>query len=553
MPLILRLDTFLRRLPECKKGPYQHNQPSIAPQIATSMRRHCVSPMRGQPLLSAEGPDEIVNNIAEDELYAYRRNRWICNETLQLSERYLKFDLNKLLDAAVAASEGAQYCTRVHKCREGLNNKAFQNPCAGPAFYNTASEVATREFLRDLLEIPSPRILAWCADRNNPVKAEYILEERAPGVPLGSLWYQWEIHSRLGIIQEIVEMERKLASAKFLKSGCIFFREDAPPDNSSDISLSGSVLPLPLSSLDRFKLGPLVSSELWRGDRSALDLNRGPYNEPQEFIKAMGTNEIQFIKTHAHPRMNYHRSLIKPELPNEVLTLLERYLQLAPAMIPPKGPEDIHSPTLWHPDLHLDNIFVDPESQKITRIIDWQSATVMPLFYQCGIARMFQCPWTPFKIEVCLKYYEALTHTNNPRHWAALQLQRQNLEARTEPSRAVIRVWENRNVLFLRRALLEMIEQWDSLCPGALCPVSFSEQELKLHEIEEDSMSDSVYLMRHFRDNWAIPPDGMVEPSRFDEIRAAVEEVKEKFIAAAGEDAEKAARIWPYQDRDPEG
>jgi hypothetical protein len=45
----------------------------------------------------------------------------------------------------------------------------------------------------------------------------------------------------------------------------------------------------------------------------------------------------------------------------------------------------------------------------------------------------------------------------------------------------------------------------------------------------------------------------MAEPSRFDEIRAALKEVKESFIAGAGGDAEKAARIWPYQDRDADG
>ena len=95
----------------------------------------------------------------------------------------------------------------------------------------------------------------------------------------------------------------------------------------------------------------------------------------------MGTNEIQYVKTYAHPRMNYHRSSTEPELPDEVLTLLERYLQLSPAMVPPKSLDDTHLPTLWHPDLHLDNVFVDPESQQITRIIDWQSAAVVPFFY----------------------------------------------------------------------------------------------------------------------------------------------------------------------------
>jgi hypothetical protein len=60
----------------------------------------------------------------------------------------------------------------------------------------------------------------------------------------------------------------------------------------------------------------------------------------------MATNEIEYVKTHAHPRMNYHRSSTEPEMPEEVLTLLERYLQLSPAMVPPKGPEDTLTNTL---------------------------------------------------------------------------------------------------------------------------------------------------------------------------------------------------------------
>jgi hypothetical protein len=62
---------------------------------------------------------------------------------------------------------------------------------------------------------------------------------------------------------------------KFTKSGCIFFREDVPLDMSTDISLDTSVLFSP-SVLERFKLGPLVSSEIWHGDRTAIKMNRGP-------------------------------------------------------------------------------------------------------------------------------------------------------------------------------------------------------------------------------------------------------------------------------------
>jgi hypothetical protein len=78
-----------------------------------------------------------------------------------------------------------------------------------------------------------------------------------------------------------------------------------------------------------------------------------------------------------------------------MLNLLDRYLQLASAMVPPQSINDAHSPTLWHPDLHLNNVFVDPQSKQITHVIDRQSAAVLPFFYQCGVPTMFKHPGGP--------------------------------------------------------------------------------------------------------------------------------------------------------------
>lgn len=71
------------------------------------------------------------------------------------------------------------------------------------------------------------------------------------------------------------------------------------------------------------------------------------------------------------------------EVQEELAFLLERYIQLLPVFIPPrficgygrlvgygKVVYNAHSPTLWHPDLHLENIFVDPSSKKITDIVN---------------------------------------------------------------------------------------------------------------------------------------------------------------------------------------
>jgi hypothetical protein len=69
-------------------------------------------------------------------------------------------------------------------------------------------------------------------------------------------------------------------------------------------------------------------------------------NRPLEFIDVIYTNEKLVIKSLTYPYINYYRSYIEPELPKEVLDLLERYLQLALALVPPLRTDDIHSLTL---------------------------------------------------------------------------------------------------------------------------------------------------------------------------------------------------------------
>jgi hypothetical protein len=72
----------------------------------------------------------------------------------------------------------------------------------------------------------------------------------------------------------------------------------------------------------------------------------------------MVKNKAEFIKAHTCPWMNPARSLGEPELLDEMLDLFNQYLRLSPAMVPPQTPNDTHSSTLWHPDLHLDNVFI---------------------------------------------------------------------------------------------------------------------------------------------------------------------------------------------------
>lgn len=118
-------------------------------------------------------------------------------------------------------------------------------------------------------------MLSWSSDAaKNLVQAEYIIEEKAPGVRLGSVWNQWPRPLKLQLITQLVEIENKLTTITFDKHGCIYFKEDLR-------SLVGEAEDIHTQSgrsdvLERFSLGPLTANELWSGTRVDMNLDRGP-------------------------------------------------------------------------------------------------------------------------------------------------------------------------------------------------------------------------------------------------------------------------------------
>lgn len=130
--------------------------------------------------------------------------------------------------------------------------------------------------LREVANVPIPRALAWSSDSANPVEAEYIIEEKAPGTRLGSLWHQWPRESKLRVIEQVVDLEHVLTTIKFTKHGCLYFKEDLPQSfrEGNDNLLVDS--PRDLANLDRYATGPLTGAELWNSGRGDMDLDRGP-------------------------------------------------------------------------------------------------------------------------------------------------------------------------------------------------------------------------------------------------------------------------------------
>ena len=118
----------------------------------------------------------------------------------------------------------------------------------------------------------------------NAVGAEYIIEEKARGQLLGTLWYQWSVGSRLDIVSQIVDMERKLASISFPEHGCIYYKTDLDRKGLAAKSLTTELLitesltsSLDPSILSQFTVGLLIEARLWEGERTKTGLDRGPW------------------------------------------------------------------------------------------------------------------------------------------------------------------------------------------------------------------------------------------------------------------------------------
>ncbi|KAH7333470.1 hypothetical protein BKA65DRAFT_553820 [Rhexocercosporidium sp. MPI-PUGE-AT-0058] len=149
----------------------------------------------------------------------------------------------------------------------------------------------------------------------------------------------------------------------------------------------------------------------------------------------------------------------------------------------------------------------------------------------------------------CLhKYYLAITRNKNPRHWAALQLQD---DVRTQPTYIVQNVWKDCDVFFIRRALIRIVNAWEDLCPDSgPCPVSFNEQELGLHALEEEHRGYVSEILTVFRNNWRLAPDGLIESAQFDAVQNELARIRVVFVGSADDEEERllAEKIWPYQD-----
>lgn len=136
---------------------------SISRRPCVSYHVHKFSILSSQPSRRFCHPPQALDPAYDSDahdFYQYTSGRWLWNEEEQLRERYRRFNVLELQNAAVKAV-GSRSCTNIAKIGEGNFNKVFKltmdnqsvviaripHPNAGPPTVTTASEVATMDFV----------------------------------------------------------------------------------------------------------------------------------------------------------------------------------------------------------------------------------------------------------------------------------------------------------------------------------------------------------------------------------------------------------------------
>lgn len=146
-------------------------------------------------------------------------------------------------------------------------------PLSGPAHFTTASEVATMDLVRRL-GVPVPKVLAWSSRAGDTeVEAEFMIMEKAGGVPLAKVWDEVD---RVDLVGNLVKMLEPLVRLRFKHYGSVYYRGDV--DASLNPVVEEFVQDAPSGvDLGDFCIGPISRREFWEDERAAIAKEeRGP-------------------------------------------------------------------------------------------------------------------------------------------------------------------------------------------------------------------------------------------------------------------------------------
>ena len=279
---------------------------------------------------------------------------------------------------------------KVYKVVETKTQKTYAMRVALPVdpHHKTSAEVATMEFLATKTSLPVPNIYAYCTTSNNPLGFEWVLMSFIPGISLQSCLHLLSLEEKKVIVKQIVRYQAELFAHQFMGIGSL-----RSTLNSFEVSrISDLSFWWYRRVHDRMSKGPFNTTKDWKTAELRLMLKEAqeaheterlersaawnPAMLPQ--LKHSFNDEAQLARLHAKSSF----SLVFANL-SRIEANFDKVFEAFP---PQSTNSDGHEITiLAHQDLGPHNILIDPSSNKITGIIDWENVATLPLQVACEL------------------------------------------------------------------------------------------------------------------------------------------------------------------------
>ncbi|KAJ7652127.1 hypothetical protein DFH06DRAFT_1331335 [Mycena polygramma] len=275
-----------------------------------------------------------------------------------------------------------------HKVYEVLDNKSeilnIIARVAAPAFPKDKieSEIATLQYIASHTSIHTPRVYGWNSDSTNPVGQEYMIMEKIEGISASEVWDTLPMDLKKVTVSDVAHCILQLYALRFFTGGSLY-------NDAEGNTVVGPIVATPFyRALDGFVRLPNEA------DRYALSEYRGPFPSASGYMRSFLDAELHIFKQH-------RQLILDNELEGDTERLeqgiraLEKAVQLTsvyPGDVcvsePLTTPDKSFSLSL--DDFRLSNIMIDESTGHITGLIDFEGATVAPLWECAYMPRWLQ-------------------------------------------------------------------------------------------------------------------------------------------------------------------
>ncbi|PIL22751.1 hypothetical protein GSI_15444 [Ganoderma sinense ZZ0214-1] len=514
------------------------------------------------------------------------------NDALRHAERRRVFNVDGLRRlAAESVDRSPDDIVDLKKLAEGGFNRTFlitmrcgfqmvariPYPVTVPKYFAVASEVATMAFLRSV-GLPVPEIYGYSPTTDNAVGTEYVFMEFVQGTNLSDIWFDLGEADIISITRQLAELESQMMQVAFPAGGSLYYTKDL--ENSKVAGRPGITLP----EDPRFSVGADTRLPLWFDETAEAALVSGAHKE-LAYLQRFGRPLWPFQRT----RREYYQ--YKEQSPLDHVENLNRFLSIAPRIVPRDPAPSSNHFCIRHPDLQPSNIIVsgspDSNSLRIVSLIDWQHASILPPFLHAGIPQRLQNygdvvsefmarPSLPENLDdlndnqqgwerelhrrrLVHYHYVKNTEAHNAPHHAALTdpigvLRRRLFTHASDP-------WGG-ETLALKVDLIQATEDWEALTgagagPGdPPCPIAFDAEDVRATMKLDAEQRGTDETFEACQNVIGCAEDGWVPAAHYEAAMQRGREFKKSVLMVAAEESEevcaRAAAHWPFDDMDEE-